>query len=399
MDINIYNIFWLSFLLPIITKIFNELKEQLYSLIYKSVIIDNSSREYSWILYFITKRIKNVHKLKISDNEIVKYFNNKKNYYILPSGKYYITYNNNILTIVIPNDCNSVIISSFSKNNWDILTKLVDEAEIEYNKKYKTDKKSIGLYYIDAKYDNDFIIKKFVSPRQLNTIVLPTKTKSLIFDNLDLFYEKKSKYYDLGITFKKGILFEGIPGTGKTTLLKTICSKYSINNMYIVDLSLDCIWEKLKKVVDNSMIIIEDIDRYFNEVRDNINSEKIVSWQPKFNFEKLLNFLDGVDSSNNILIVITTNNKNILPEVMFRSGRVDMIVNFTYCDKDQIIEYTNLFFENEDNKIKQKLIEKIIKKNLTISQLQKYYLDYIDNIELALENIDEFLKNLPNKNI
>lgn len=396
MDFNIYNIIWFTCLLPIISKIFDELKEQLYSLIYKSIKIEKNTEEYDWIISFISKRVKNINNLILSDSRIYKYFNTKKNYYNLQSGKYYINYNKSIITVIISNDNNNdITISSFSKNDWNLLTNLIDEAEKEYKNMFIKNEKSIGLYYNDKKYKNDFIIKKIVYHRPINTIVLPIKTKSLIFDNLDKFFKNKSKYNDLGITFKKGILFEGVPGTGKTSLLKTICSKYNLTNMYIVDLSLEDIWEKLKNVSDQSMIIIEDIDRYFKEVRDTMNSEKIVSWQPQFNFAKLLNFLDGVDSSDNILIVITTNNKDILPEVMFRSGRIDLIVNFTYCDNYQIEEYTNLFFENENNEIKQKIIKKLFNKKFTISQLQKYYLDYINNIEAALENINIFIKSLP----
>lgn len=391
-DLNIYNMFWLSFLLPIITYIFKELKEYLYSLIYKSIYISTSSTEYNWVIKFITKRIRSVHNLALTDDRINKYFKNLNNYYCLPVGKYYITYNNNLYSIIMKEK--AIIISTFSNNNWKILTNLIDEAEKEYN---NTDiNTKIGIRYYDSKH-NEFILTKYLSARSLDTIILPKKTKSLIFDNLDLFYKKKSKYIELGITFKKGILFEGVPGAGKSTLLKSICSKYTLNSMYIVDLNIENILDKLKTIANNSMIVIEDIDRYFTEIRDNKNSKIIVSWQPQFNLAKLLNFLDGVDSPNNVLIVITTNNKNILPEVMFRSGRIDLVVNFTYCNKEQIKEYTDLFFENKENDdIKQKINNKLYNKQFTISQLQKYYLNYIDNIDLALENIHEFTESLPN---
>lgn len=389
---NTINILWLSFILPLFTYILNEIKEQLYRKIYKIIVVKKNTTEYKWLKSYLNKNAIGVDKLILSSDNTIsdKYLKNEKSNYAIPFGKYYITYNNIIFTIYFTDE--DIKVSTYSINNsWSHLTDFIKKTQEEWKDNFI---EAISIYtQSKTTYNLDFNLVKLVFPRNMDTIILPKETKKLIFDNLDSFFKRRDIYKKMGITYKRGILFEGLPGTGKTSILKSLCRKYDLRNIYIADLNNDCVFDKIEKIQGKSMIIIEDIDRYFQPLKDN---DRIVSWEPRFDLSKMLNMLDGALSPEECLIVITTNNKNIIPSVMLRPGRIDLEVSFTYCTREQIIEYTQLFYDsfNKNSKIIKNIANKLSNKKITIAQLQKYYLEYIENIESALDNIDTFIKNI-----
>jgi len=385
---NITNILWLSFILPIFTYILHEIKDQLFRKIYKTIIISSLTTEFKWIKAFLNKNALVVDKLTISLNNSItdKFLKNEESNYALPYGKFYITFNNIIYNVIYKET--EIQISTYSFNtSWDQLTNFIKHAKKDYKDNYMN---SIGVYKLNTSYDYNFVLIKNIWPRDLDTIILPKETKSLIFNNLDSFFEQKKFYKRIGISYKRGILFEGLPGTGKTTIIKCLCRRYELKNIYILDLDNKDTLDKVEKIQDNSLIVIEDIDRYFRPVKEH---DKIVSSEPTFNLSKMLNLLDGILSPEKCLIIITTNNKNIIPQAMLRPGRIDLEVSFTYCNRDQIINYTKLFFNSNEDDIITKITNKLVDKKITISQLQKYYLGYINDLNGAWKNIDKFNKN------
>ena len=67
--------------------------------------------------------------------------------------------------------------------------------------------------------------------RSMNSIYIPQEQKTNIINDLTDFLkpETKIKYNTLGITYKRTYLLEGIPGTGTTSLITSIASKFNFN--------------------------------------------------------------------------------------------------------------------------------------------------------------------------
>jgi len=235
--------------------------------------------------------------------------------------------------------------------------------------------------------------------RPIESIHLPMKQKQDILTDLEKFLkpETKKRYNQLGINYKRTYLLEGIPGTGKTSLITGLASKFNANiaivsfipKMTDVDLirSLRSLreYDDDKDDVQNrrTFLVFEDIDCIFKERKSNDESRNSIT------FSGLLNALDGI-TTNDIICFITTNYKHNLDSALLRPGRVDYIMRFDYAIKEQIVsiykDYTSsqndepLEFYNECLKLNVKI---------TTALLQQYLMKYIDNPRGAIDNIDE----------
>ena len=159
------------------------------------------------------------------------------------------------------------------------------------------------------------------------------KSSSLFFDDniigkihhhIDQWIRNEDKYLSRGLNYKTGILLYGEPGTGKSSLIKSICGDYHYN-MVEIDLStfntLDT--NVLASVISNTdgrqVVVLEDIDCLILD-REN----KDINKDEKAIINKLLQFLDSNSSPNNVIIIATTNHIELLDEAILRNGRFDL---------------------------------------------------------------------------
>lgn len=230
------------------------------------------------------------------------------------------------------------------------------------------------------KYCNSF--KK----RNIDTIYLPKNQKNNIISEIECFLNNKNILYEeLGLQKKKVFLFWGIPGSGKTTFIKSIASNFN-KNIAIVKNTFEIDDNSFENMLDdlpkNSIILFEDIDSLF-QGRTNVANTRVT-------FSGLLNFLDGIMSYDDILIFITTNDIKNIDNALKR--RIDIFLEFTYVKKSEMAIMFNNFFKNEYNFDD---FFKKIKKPVTVSSLEKYFtrclignLSPINNIELLEYYID-----------
>lgn len=86
--------------------------------------------------------------------------------------------------------------------------------------------------------------------------------------DIDTYVTGKQNYLKAGIPYKRGYLFFGPPGTGKTAMIYAIAREYN-RNIYFLNIA-DSI-DKIKYLVDmippGEMVVIEDIDLYQDSLR------------------------------------------------------------------------------------------------------------------------------------
>jgi len=321
----------------------------------------------------------------------------------------------------VPTGYNEVTISS----TYEITCKSVDldkfnafvkESILYYHKHFSgvsEDSNKLSMY-ISGSEGNYFEHLGRRNKRSMDTIYLPHKQKQHIIDDLSNFLkpETKQRYSKLGVNYKRIYLLEGVPGSGKSSFIMALASKFDYNiaivsftpKMTDVNLirGLRSLDESQRSRDDDEkegkkkkfFIVFEDMDCIFKERKSNDENKNAIT------FSGLLNALDGITTSENLVCFITTNYKNNLDSALIRPGRVDYIMNFDYAIKEQIIEIFKIYTcetstdEIETNKIAKEFFDSLQDLNIKISTslLQQYLMKYLDKPEDAIKNLCELKK-------
>lgn len=226
----------------------------------------------------------------------------------------------------------------------------------------------------DASY---WIYNKNVKSRNLETIYFPQKKK--IVDSLERFLndaEQEKLYHKLGIPYKYVVLFHGLPGTGKTSLIRALATQFGYNLSIVKglskmdDQSLEQMISKLRK---RTFLVFEDIDHLFD-------SSKL-----RISYSGILNMLDGASYYDKLVVFITTNRIQYLDHILKR--RVDLFVEFTYIHKKEILTMYHSFFPNLEDTDAEAFCARVQNKKLTVNMLEKYFMYCLQNKITPLEDL------------
>lgn len=157
-------------------------------------------------------------------------------------------------------------------------------------------------------------------------------------------------YESVGLSHTRGILLHGKAGTGKSTIAKAI--GYKTNRpVYIFDLAsmdnseLINFWQSYS--TDEAIFLFEDIDTIF-QGRKNITAN-----ESKISFDCFINLINGAGNNHGLIIVITTNNIDVLDEALIRSGRLDEKIYFGEMSEEAKIEHLGKLLPNLDHRQKE----------------------------------------------
>ena len=160
------------------------------------------------------------------------------------------------------------------------------------------------------------------------------------------------------IPWKRGMMLYGKPGTGKTAFIRALGQElnmpiysFALATMTNKDFS-DC-WEE---AMDRTpcIFLFEDIDAVFKG-RENV---AVKGMENGLTFDGFLNSLDGVENTDGVFIVITTNNIETIDSALgkptnggsdgsmsSRPGRIDRTVEFRPLDEKGRIKMAKRIFE------------------------------------------------------
>ena len=163
-----------------------------------------------------------------------------------------------------------------------------------------------------------------------------------VLEEIKFWFNSQEWYEERGIMWRRGYLFHGEPGTGKTMLSRAIAE--TLNTPLIVfDLASMTNPEFIaawSQILPKRIVLFEDIDTIFHG-RKNINNDELT-------FDTLLNCLDGADKKQGILTIVTTNHPEVLDpalggtdgqkstdgKIPSRPGRIDRTVQFLPLGRD-----------------------------------------------------------------
>jgi hypothetical protein len=292
------------------------------------------------------------------------------------------------------------------------LEEFLDNLIEEYSKKL-SEKNVNKLWHFIYKGNGGFsqnLISDIKNNPNLETFDKIFNEHSLQIQN-DIDRLKNIDYYcRTGLKRKKGYLFYGEPGCGKTT---TVMAMANYDNRHIIEVPLsrvktnqeiedilnlsnewlmefnkneviilfdeiDC---NMKKIENRKKFDITTDETKSTEKNNEIKDEKTVINLPNLadlDLGTILSRLDGIGNYNGLIIVATTNHKDKLDPALYRELRLTPI-EFSYSRKEDMIKMIEQFY---DIKLKDCEKIKIPDRNAKISPakfrclLEKYEEDY-----------------------
>lgn len=200
------------------------------------------------------------------------------------------------------------------------------------------------------------------SDRSLDTIYMDLEKQGSVVSSLDNFLENKERYTDKGIPWRHGVMLSGPPGTGKTSLIFTLASKFK-KGLYVIppsSVSNDESFLTAMNEAGSSFVVVEDIDSIkITEARPKVAGKKAQAPAPEapqalfegfgVTLSGLLNGIDGVASREGRVLFITTNTPDVLDPALIRPGRIDHVLEMGPADEEVAKRMFKRFFGDENS--------------------------------------------------
>lgn len=236
-----------------------------------------------------------------------------------------------------------------------------------------------GMYVVDSNQQYGIHCRKssFCSDE---LFILPNSGVNELIKEINMFWEKGVEYKKNHLIHKRGMLIEGGPGFGKSSLI-SLLSKEIINKGGVVFkvqspqklfYHIAFIKDFFRKIEPDTPIItiIEDINDY-NDV-----------------YFDLLDFLDGKNNIEHHVVIATSNNTENIEDTLLRPSRIDLRVKVQLPSEEVRREYF-LHKQVPEDKIEE-LVEK--SKGFSIADIKELYIC----IFLLEYNIDSAVKKIKN---
>jgi hypothetical protein len=212
---------------------------------------------------------------------------------------------------------------------------------------------------------------------------------------------KDIEYYKrTGLKRKKGYLFFGEPGCGKTS---TVMAMANFDKRHVVEVPLTRIkknreiediinmkFNNMKK--DRVILLFDEIDRAFKKLKENDDKVEVNTINTKssiddeFNLGTFLSRLDGIGNYEGMIMVATTNNIDNLDPALYRELRLTPI-KFNFCRKEDIKKMIENFYDIEVN---DKEMEYIPDRKISPAKMKLWLEQYEDDYDGLISFIKNF---------
>ncbi|NJM71316.1 MAG: ATP-binding protein [Scytonema sp. RU_4_4] len=192
------------------------------------------------------------------------------------------------------------------------------------------------LVFEDGYWSKNEELFESIQNATFDNLILPSTLKQEIQDDLTNFFALRETYEAYGLPWKRGILFIGSPGNGKTHAVKALINKIQQPCLYVKSFKSEYsnphhnIREVFQRARQSApcILVLEDLDSLVEEE----------------NRSFFLNELDGFAANLGIVILATTNHPDrIDPAILNRPSRFDRKYYFELPALSERLAYINLW--------------------------------------------------------
>lgn len=228
---------------------------------------------------------------------------------------------------------------------------------------------------VDTSGDNVLAHRRMLiqsAPKQLNFTMTPfysNKRFNNIFgtdvrkvqQRIEFFLNNRDWYDQKGIPYQIGVMLSGLPGTGKTSIIRAIANmtkRHIINvnfanittatqlkNLFYnerLEVYTDCTFSDTKSFyipIDQRLYILEEIDAVSDILKQRDDSKKqetVIADQ--LTLGEILTVLDGTMEIPGRMIIMTSNHPEFLDKALLRPGRIDVNAKFGNATSELVAE-------------------------------------------------------------
>jgi mitochondrial chaperone BCS1 len=197
--------------------------------------------------------------------------------------------------------------------------------------------------------------------RELSTVIMDEKVKEDYITDAREYLRPETRhwYTKRGIPYRRGYLFHGPPGTGKTSLCFAAAGALGlpIYMLSLNSLTEDGLNELVSSLPRRCILLLEDVDT--NSVTNARTAEvNTASHQEtpdnnrnddrSLTLSGVLNAFDGVAASEGRILVMTSNHWKNLDPALLRPGRIDMKIEFMHPKNDEIERLFQTMYSIDD---------------------------------------------------
>ena len=276
-------------------------------------------------------------------------------------------------------------------------------------------RKLVKDYVNHRKQIQEILFKK--GEKVLDDVILPKELKQSILDDIRNFLKNRKKYVEFGMVWKRGYIFHGPPGNGKTLFLRKLGGAFGLNMTDMTNrldqdgtLRLPQHAEPYENgsTLSLSRLASGDDDENPPEIYYLEDMEKVIGKNENdFGRITLSNFLTAIDGvsrlANGLILIGTTNHKDRLESaILGRPGRFDRVYEFAKPTNTEIYK----FFERRNFLIQNKKVtinysNLMMEKNFSMAFVEDFILSCVTKVDkqiISTSVADSIIKDLEQYN-
>jgi hypothetical protein len=170
-----------------------------------------------------------------------------------------------------------------------------------------------------------------ILPVSWEDVLLPTGLAEAIRGDVAAFFQCEERYRSLGIPYRRGLLFTGPPGCGKTFTLKALIHAAAAKTITVLgkaNVEDHHIAKAFRMAMKHApaIVVFEDLDKL-------IRSQNV-------SLAHFLNMLDGLRTLSGIMVIATSNEPELLdPALLHRPSRFDRVWTFPLPAREQRLAF------------------------------------------------------------